>query len=84
MNGQLRFVMRDGVKVLQQEVASDCKFCPCTEWQDVPLVEEPRKAREFWIEIRGTQRLIHDVGYPAEVVLGSKLYKVREILDGEK
>lgn len=92
----LRFVIRDGAKILQHEVrvGSDCKNYQ-TEWRDIPLVEEPRKPREWWIEPSSEYR---DNGavcrvWPADshmlIFTGekpdmSRLIKVREVLDETK
>lgn len=78
----LRFIERDGKKILQQLVAivdsGPGYGSSHTEWQDVPLVEELKRPRDFWID-RTTR------WYTSEEVGSAEAFiKVREVLEHEK
>ncbi len=48
---ELRFIERDGKKILQQQSPKQWSNKPeDIIWEDVPLVEEPEKPREFIVE----------------------------------
>ena len=93
----LRFIMRDGVKVLQQEVpkvigyktdygtmSATSKTDLVLEWQDVPLVEKPRKVEEFWV-VKNHYGVLTAFNQrpPDSWDNGGKIYFVREVLEGE-
>ena len=57
----LRFIMRDGQKILQHQIIRVLEVDSGNktyEWVDVPLVEEPRKPREFTIEFHEDQEFM--------------------------
>lgn len=86
----LRWLVRDGVAVLQQNEYDEVgeKY-----WVDIPLVTEPKKAREFYLEIPymgGREIIAHwglanlreslkDQSFPT----GRQIIKVREVLEPE-
>lgn len=94
----LRFIERDGKKILQQQIMlSDLgptHGSITTYWQDVPLVKEPKKAREWWIEPssdyagNGAVCRVWPADASMLIFAGkkpdmSKLIKVREVLENE-
>ena len=82
----LRFIMRDGKKILQVRIGNPMGEVPALIWVDVPFVEEPRQPREYWLV---TER--HQVDHPAfhlkeyaenEVKKhGGRAIKVREVFE---
>lgn len=84
----LRFIMRDGKRILQQEVDAYKKGpTPCSdnvslgrEWQDVPLVEEPKKAREWNVYLYADGGISSGYKRPNEK---PEFIHVREVLEGE-
>lgn len=77
----LRFIERDGKKILQQMLFQ--------EWIDVPLVEEPKKAREFWLvqNITEFSTSVYHTKDMAQSIADSCsgiVVHVREVLGGEK
>jgi hypothetical protein len=54
------------------------------EWQDVPLVEEPKKAREFWVckyNYNDTIRLRNTPTFHREEQCPDEIIHVREVIE---
>lgn len=77
----LRFIMRDGKKILQYQIdvsSSSTGYPKTFIWEDVPFIEEEsKKPREFWVHDFKEGRII-DWGHnqPQE-----GWYKVREVIE---
>lgn len=72
---KLRWLERNGEKVLQQEAIANGEVI----WADVPTVQEPRKAREWDVPIDSKGVL-----WPSRAAgMSPKMIRVREILPGE-
>lgn len=90
----LRYIERDGQKVLQrccQTLWNEERKQFIEIWDEIPTVQEPRKAREFWIEMSNSNKLEHRA-FGHNDNMGIKFYgpkcpdvrdliKVREVLD---
>lgn len=74
----LRFIERDNKKILQQFMWN--ATTAGEEWQDVPLVKEPKKAREWLVNLQ-TEVLYLESDF--DCAPPKNLIKVREVLENE-
>lgn len=85
----LRFIERDGKKILQwcypQEMGIKQSTGVPVDWYDVPLVQEPKKPREFWLyHYDGSKGKVYLATDNLDLVHRDHLHtltKVREVLD---
>ncbi len=74
----LRFILRDGKKILQREKRTGCEGKFLGQWEDVPFINE-KCPREFWVVESSHGRFIY-LDEPNLLGGDAQLFKVREVL----